>query len=278
MKKMKKIFCLIFFLYVISSAAYAAEKAIPVSQPAYNSMNFYVYKPVNLPKEFYVTFDGYLVYTDSKGVWHYGSAEKNGIIKTGYVVGSVIPSVVMLKPYDAKISSLAPVLGSNKTVEPAKKKITPSATKNENEKLKSNTIVYMPPASRFEMYTPVVLSPNATDWTQNSNFMAIGKWQKVIEYIGVLDKPRVPIAWKGEYPDIIYAWNGLHWRQILSKGKNISAMSTLRREIYNLTVNTRKVNILRWTEDDTHVLSQYSAMWGYKWLGQIIVRGNIYEY
>ncbi len=267
MKIMKKVAAIFALVLCLSSCAFGAEKAIQVTQPAYHNMNFYVYKPVNLPKDFYVTFDGYLVYRDSKGIWNYGSNEKGGLTKTNYVVGTVIPSVVRLKPYDAKISSVAPLLNVQETA-PAKN-TQPISSQTQTQK--SPRIVYMPPASGLELYNPPALSPNNPDWTQNSNFMAIGKWQNSVDRIGVINRPMIPVAWKGDYPEVIYAWTGLQWRQLDAKTKHTSALSTLRREAYDLNRLIRKVNMHRWTDDDMHVLSQYSVMWGYEWMGLIIL-------
>ena len=265
---MKKLLAALVFVLGLCGGASSAERAIQVTQPAYNNMKFYVYKPVNVPKDFYVTFDGYLVYRDTKGVWFYGSAEKSGIAKTGYVVGAVIPSVVRLRPYSVKISSVAPVLGS----EAANTGVTSQqAGTTSQPDTKSARIVYMPPASGLELYTPQELSPNNPDWTQNSNFMAIGKWQNSIDRIGVTNRPMMPVAWKGDYPEVIYAWTGLQWRQLDAKQSHVKALSTLRRGIYDLSKYARKVNMLHWTDDDTHVLSQYSVMWGYEWMGLIIL-------
>ena len=258
---MKKLIAVTALVLGLSSCAFSADKAIQVTQPAYHNMKFYVYKPVNVPRDFYVTFDGYLVYKDNKGVWNYGSNEKGGLTKTNYVVGTVIPSVVRLKPYDTKISSVAPLL----------KETTSAQTPSSGQADKSTRIVYMPPASGLELYSLPVLSPNNPDWTQNSNFMAVGKWQNSIDRIGVLNRPMLPVAWKGDYPEAIYVWTGLQWRQLTPKARHASAMSTLRREAYDIHKYVRKVNILRWTEDDTHVLSQYSVMWGYQWMGLIIL-------
>ncbi len=263
---MKKVFALFALVLGLSSCAFSAENAVQVTQPAYHNMKFYVYKPVNVPKDFYVTYDGYLVYKNAKGVWLYGSAESGGITKTEYVVGSVLPSVVRLKPYNVKISSVAPMLGTA-----GAQTQTRTQTPSDVPEAKYPRIVYMPPASGLELYNSPELSPYSTDWTQNSNFMAVGKWQKSIDRIGVINRPTMPVAWKGDYPEVIYAWTGLQWRQIDAKTKHISALSTLRRAAYDLTKYARKVNILRWTDDDTHVLSQYSAMWGYEWMGLIIL-------
>ena len=305
---MKKIFVCSAFLIFMCAQVNGAEL---VTQPAYSSMSFYVYKPSNVPNEFFATYDGYLVYRDEKGIWNYASNENKGITKTGYVVGSVIPSVVKLKPLNEKISSVAPILDMRQQIN-IKPAGTRRAMQNENITLelnqpevlkidvspittrpaektrkikpkpqpklevpqvlepKSSRLVYTPPSSGLEVYAPVVYSPNASDWTQNTNFMAIGKWQKSVDRIGVLDKPKTPVAWKGDYPEVIYAWTGLQWRQMTSRGRHISALSTIRRENYAFTVHTNKLNALNWGDDDTYVLSQYAVMWGYKWLGQIL--------
>lgn len=264
---MRKIFAGVILAGVLMAGeSFSAERAIRVNQPAYHSMNFYVHKPGNLPRDFYVTFDGYLVYKGAKGVWYYASAEKSGLIKTGYVVGSVIPSVVRLKPYNVRISSVAPILGSNRVIE------NPSTT----PELNSNRVVYMPPDMYTEIYNPVVLTPNNPDWTQNSNFMAVGKWQKSINKMGVLYRPKIPVAWKGDFPEAVYAWTGQNWRQITAKAPHSTALQILRRGIYDLTVHTNKLSRLQWTEDDSHVLAQYSAMWGYEWVGEIILGREFY--
>ena len=284
---MKKVIAVFVLVLGLSSCASCAERAIQVTQPNYHNMKFYVYKPVNVPRDFYVTFDGYLVYRDSKGIWNYGSNEKGGITKTNYIVGTVIPSVVRLKPYSTKISSVAPLLRetpSAQTSQPQSAQTypvhssqpqslqTPSAqVSSSGQAAKSPRIVYMPPASGLELYNAPVLSPNNPDWTQNSNFMAIGRWQNSIDRIGILNRPMIPVAWKGDFPEVIYAWTGLQWRQLDAKSKHIPALSTLRRQAYDLNRYVRKVNMHRWTDDDTHVLSQYSVMWGYEWMGLLIL-------
>ena len=259
---MKKLIASMLLVFGLCGSSWSAEKAVLVTQPAYHNMKFYVYKPVNVPKDFYVTFDGYLVYKNKRGVWNYASAEKSGIARTDFVVGAVIPSVVRLKPYNTKISSVAPILGTDG-----------AETGTSSIPAKSARIVYMPPSAGLELYDSAQLSPNNPNWTQNSNFMAIGKWQNSVDRIGVTYRPAIPVAWKGDHPEVIYAWTGLQWRQIDAKGTHASALSTLRRSIYDLSRYVRKVNVLRWADDDTHVLSQYSVMWGYEWMGQIFL-GN----
>ena len=293
---MKKILLLILALFLNVDSVFAAETAILVNQPAYHSMNFYVFKPEKIPGGFFATYDGYLVYKNSKGIWLYASAEKSGITKTEYIVGSVLPSVVKLKPYNAKISSVAPVLtddlknnamgikpfgeriSSNENVsmpinspEFLEIDVTPITAKNfkENKSQKPQKILYTPPAATVQInYAPVLYNSSLM---QNSKFTAVSKWQNTVDRIGVLESPKTPVAWKGDYPLVIYIWNGIEWMQLTANGRNISALNTLRRKIYNFTVNTNKLNALNWNDNDTNILSQYAAVWHYKWLGTILV-------
>ncbi|MDR1048814.1 MAG: hypothetical protein LBL51_03585, partial [Synergistaceae bacterium] len=71
---------------------YVAEPLL-VPQPAYAGMQFYVYKPYNLPKGWYATFDGYPVMKNKDGVWVYGTYHGPNLTPTHYIVGSVIPSM-----------------------------------------------------------------------------------------------------------------------------------------------------------------------------------------
>lgn len=276
----RKICITILFIIFTVNAAFCAEKAILVTQPAYHSMNFYVYKPDSVPGEFYSTFDGYLVYRDVKGIWNYASVEKSGIIKTAYVVGSVIPSVVKLKPYDAKVSSVAPVLDTDKvpasmTIKPAGALISPndsiSLELNTPEILEIDVTPITKPEIKYEKTQKNQYIPPSADYIQNSDFMAISKWKNSVDRIGVLDNPKIPIAWKGDYPEVIYAWTGIQWYQISPRKKHASALSIIRRENYNLVIHANKANALNWNDNDSYILSQYAMRWGYQWLGDILI-------
>ncbi len=243
MKTFLKIICICFICISLCDSVFAAtpQNAVLVNQPVYHSMNFYVYKPDNLPKEWCVTYDGYLVYKNAKGVWFYGSNEKNGLLKTGYVVGSVIPSVVRLKPYNKNISNIAPILNSN-----PEKQI-------ETMNFSTSPKVYTPPSSMSSNFS--------------SRFTAVSLWNATVDRIGVIEKPAIPVAWKGENPEVIYAWNGAIWKQILPL-KNSKPINTLKNSAYNLKKETIKTK-MKWTDEDTYALSNYAASWGYQWLGNI---------
>ena len=285
---------------IFTSEAHAANTtstsspaSILVNQPAYHNMNFHVYKPAGIPSEYYVTYDGYLVYKGDKGIWYYASNNSTGITKTNYVVGSVIPGVLKLKPYDKTRASVAPIRASaieersnkGKIIIPMNSRttVTREVTRVETPTRQEITIAmnpygapqYIPPSTGTEIYTPIVYTPNAPEWSGNSTFMAISKWQKSVDRIGVLDRPRIPVAWKGDYPEVIYAWTGQQWRQLSANLQGISALSILRRESYGLMMHVRKVNTSRWNDSDSSVLAQYARVWGYQWLG-LITTGREY--
>ncbi|MBR0204137.1 MAG: hypothetical protein IJQ56_07215 [Synergistaceae bacterium] len=63
-------------------------------QQAY-AMNFEIYRPMNLPAGWYVTFDGFPVAQVAENRWVYGQLNYDGAIRpTNVLVGSVIPSSV----------------------------------------------------------------------------------------------------------------------------------------------------------------------------------------
>ena len=87
------------FLGLLMSFASSAEarvyvaEPLLVAQPSYAGMQFYVYRPYNMPKNWYVTFDGYPVTKNRDGVWVYGTASGPNLNPTNYIVGSVVPSM-----------------------------------------------------------------------------------------------------------------------------------------------------------------------------------------
>lgn len=207
------------------AAAYLAE------QPAYGGMRFYVYKPSNIPTGWYATYDGYPVFRGGDGVWYYGTREGAGITQTGYVVGSVVPSLAGLKRWTA---------------------VAPSAPIYSNGAGTGVDADYLP------------------GWARNGAFMAVEKWRGSVDRIGVINRPSVPVAWKGERPKVIYVWTGNRWSQIMKDGNAIDdPLSELRRNMYDLTVSANRSGSAQWGYEDMALLSQYAALWGYRWMGHI---------
>ena len=210
--------------------------ALLVSQPAYDGMQFYVYQPSGIPKGWYATYDGYLVYRDNGGVWRYGSKNGASCVATEYIVGSVVPSLMGLTPVEGKITAAPP----------------------------SSTAIPRVISIPGRAYST---SP-APQWTRNPAFLAVGKWEKSVDRIGVLSKPAAPVAWSGDHPKVLYVWTGRRWHQITMKENWPNPFSALKSQLYDLTVQVNQSGVA-WRGEDTAALISYAARWGYGWMGQI---------
>lgn len=226
---------------------YVAEPLL-VEQPSYAGMTFYVYQPYNMPKDWYVTFDGYPVHKNADGVWVYGTSSGPNLIATNYIVGSVVPSMAGIVPWaqPAQISGFRSAQGAEMMAvrQPA------------------------PPASRLARGQTT--STWVPDWIYNTRFMAIGNWKESVDRIGVLNNPAVPVAWKGSSPKVIYVWTGKSWYQLTTR-ESEAPMGALKREMYNLTRMTKRSQFV-WYEEDMPVLAQQSAAWGYYWMGEVMLK------
>lgn len=88
---MKKYILIMLLLACSSCEAYPVMHAY---QQAY-AMNFEIYRPMNLPAGWFVTFDGFPVAQIAENRWVYGQLNYDGAIRpTNVLVGSVIPSSV----------------------------------------------------------------------------------------------------------------------------------------------------------------------------------------
>lgn len=217
-----------------------------VAQPSYAGMQFYVFRPYNMPKDWYVTFDGFPVRKNPDGVWVYGTSNGPNLTPTNYIVGSVVPSMAGITPWvqPAQISEL------RKLPTPEMIAVRQSA----------------PPASKLA--AGQAHSTWIPDWTYNSRFMAVGNWKGSVDRMGVLHNPAVPIAWRGTYPKVIYAWTGRSWYQIKPKEYQ-SPLGALKAELYSL-VRMVKRNRFTWYEEDMPVLAQQATAWGYYWMGEVV--------
>jgi hypothetical protein len=222
---------------------YLAEPLL-VEQPPYAGMRFYVYKPYNTPSDWYATFDGYPVTRNKDGVWVYGTFAGPNLTPTHYIVGSVQPSMAGLLPYTNSLQ-----ISSSATLSPA-----PPIS------------VRQPPITKpiasgaFSTYMP--------DWLFNGRFMALGEWKNSVDRMGILHRPGIPVAWKGDRPKVIYAWNGKGWHQMMARGDQ-RPVDVLRTNLYALT---RQINHngFTWYEADMPILSQQVGKWGFYWMGEIM--------
>lgn len=248
---MKKIFFAVFALCLACSESEAklyVTEPLLVPNSAYAGMTFYVYKPYNMPKGWYVTLDGYPVKKNPDGMWVYGNAEGPNLVATNYVVGSVVPSMAGITKWisDVQISEL--------------------------RKLPTEEMfaVRQSGFSRSEMAQGKKYSTYIPDWTYNPNFMAIGNWKGSVDRIGVLNNPAAPIAWKGEHPKVLYIWTGRTWYQ-LDVEESRTPVNAIRRDYVNLRRFIRGSGF-KWYEQDMPILAQQAKAWGYYWLGEIRIR------
>ena len=244
----KKIFVLMLVILLMSSKAEAKRyitEPLLVPESPYAGMTFYVYKPYNMPKDWYITLDGYPVKKNSDGMWVYGNAEGPNLVATNYVVGSIVPSMAGLTKWvsDVQISELRKL--------PSEEMMT--------VRQKSFTRSQMAQGQKYSTYIP--------DWTFRYEFMVIGNWKGTVDRIGVLDNPAVPVAWKGPHPKVLYVWVGNGWHQLNLKDSQ-RPINAIRRENTKIRKLLRQTNF-QWYEQDMPILAQQAKTWGYYWLGSI---------
>ena len=266
----KIVSCALMFLLSSTSAMAAmylgaSDAPILIQQPAYDGMTFYAYRPYGIPSGWYTTYDGYPVFRGGNGVWLYGSADGRTIIPTSYVVGSVLPSVVGLVPWGGTVPTVAPVVAPVHTAVVA----TPQIVTTTPPTVSTTVPVYAPPAAQ-QTPAPIVSAVYVPGWTADYAFLAIGNWSKSVDRMGVLHKPNMPVAWKGRYPQVIYAWTGRMWYRISCR-EWADPIRTLRGKAHELTVMVAQSNAPRWNDADMGALAQYAALWGYRWMGQIVL-------
>ncbi|MCL2031610.1 MAG: hypothetical protein FWG93_08715, partial [Oscillospiraceae bacterium] len=75
-------FLIVLFCNVPAGAKLYIAEPLLVNQPPYAGMRFYVYRPYNMPKDWYATFDGYPVIRNKDGVWVYGTYSGPNLIPT----------------------------------------------------------------------------------------------------------------------------------------------------------------------------------------------------
>jgi hypothetical protein len=243
----------LFLAFFWVDATACASEPLLTTQPVYGGMRFYVYQPQGIPKNWYTTYDSYPVWKNGDGVWYYGIYNGTSLVPTDYAVGSVVPSSVGITPY---------VSGRGVYRVPLQE---------------------APPAA-----TPAYgVYPAAPEWMLNPQFQILGTWRKNVDRVGILRKPFMPVAWKGDSPQVIYAWTGTAWHQMVPRDGQRPG-DVLRNQLYSLT---RLVNRQGgyWSEPEVAFLAQQPEMaflaqqaavaflaqqavvWGFSWIGEFNV-------
>ena len=243
---------LLAFLVVLMSVSSAGAKLyvtepLLVPQSPYAGMTFYVYKPYNMPKDWYVTLDGYPVRKNKDGTWVYGTMEGPNLVATNYVVGSIVPSMAGLTKYisDAQVSET--------------RRLSESEVLEVQQK--SYTRAQMAQGQTYSTYMP--------DWLFTPAFMAIGNWKGTVDRIGVLRDPVAPVAWHGTKTKVIYVWTGSLWYQV-NKRENQTPLQALRHD-YAVLKRLVRQSGFKMYQQDLPILSQQAKTWGYYWLGEVSI-------
>ena len=247
---MKRVIAIVIAVMAITSEACAKRyitEPLLVPQSPYAGMTFYVYRPYNMPKDWYITLDGYPVHKNADGMWVYGTAEGPNLVATNYVVGSIVPSTAGITKWisDVQVSELRK-LPNPEMLEVRQKGFTRSQ---------------MAGGKNYSTYIP--------DWTFSPAFMAVGNWKGTVDRMGVLNNPAVPVAWNGASPKVIYVWTGSSWHQV-DTGESRSPVRSLRREYSKLRKLVRESGF-KWYAQDVPILAQQAKGWGYYWLGEISI-------
>ncbi len=125
----------------------------------------------------------------------------------------------------------------------------------------------MPPQQGMEKNSFLV-PQEGPSWLANRNFMMVSTWKGLVDRMGILYKPKLPIAWKGETPQAIFVWTGKSWWQIHCKDGE-SPQCALQRNMYALT-KLAKEHQESWSPEDTGFLANQAALWGYYWMAYIL--------
>lgn len=227
-----------------------------VTQPAYAGMSFYVYRPYNMPAGWFVTFDGYPVMKARDGKWIYGFYDGQGIVPSGYVVGSVVPGAVQLLP----------VFPSRETA--------PAGTAVPGDAFSPGVVVQAPAdvVAAVPPAVPVVAAASVVPaipwWQVHPAFLEVGRWRHLVDRMAILDKPRVPVAWKGDAPSVLFAWTGRSWYAMRCPGEGSGAAEIVRHNIYSLVRMVNRNEFL-WNDAETPALANQATIWGYLWMGYL---------
>lgn len=256
--------CAVLLALGLAGAAWCAPvpghliaEPVLVTQPAYAGLSFYVYRPYNMPAGWFVTFDGYPVMKAKDGKWIYGFYDGKGIVPSGYVVGSVVPGAVQLVPL-FPLQGTAPVSGSVQT-QPSGE-FAPGVVVRAPADVVAAVPPPVPPASSALPVVPW--------WMTHPGFLEVSRWSALVDRMAILDKPRVPIAWKGDVPSVLFAWTGKSWYAMRSPGEGLGVADILRHNIYSL-VRMVNQNGFLWNDAETPALANQATIWGYLWMGHL---------
>jgi hypothetical protein len=123
-------------------------------------------------------------------------------------------------------------------------------------------------ALNYAPYPPLPSGRVSAWMTASEKWNEIGRWRYNVDRMGILKKPRVPIAWKGNRPSEVYFWTGRQWALVRRERFRERFDSVLYRARGDLmTVVTREG--LQWNESDTPSLAAAASIMRYMWIGDV---------
>lgn len=269
---MKKVFLVGLALScIVASSAFA--NPVLVVQPD-GRTQFFVQATSILPANWYLTYDNRPAAKTSEGVWVYGIVSGNAVIPTTYIVGATPLNVLAAIPIvstpvvgntvqHVQIVPLfpntgAPVVMERSAFENMQKNIGGQQSRNNAGKQSGQT------PSAPQTIAPVTV--HVPEWLSVPAFMSMGAW-KHVDRMGLLEKPRTPVAWGGDSPDTLFVWTGKSWFQ-MRVGENENISDVLKNNLYSI-VRMANNNHFKWNDEETPVLANQAAVWGKTWVGRI---------
>ena len=118
-------------------------------------------------------------------------------------------------------------------------------------------------------------------WMQQPAFQEISRWRHQVDRVGILASPRLPVAFRGTRPSVLFIWTGDQWVRV--KGERMvkrrrmedarSSLGAVKEELHDLANHTG----FYWDESDTPALASQAAHWRFAWAGDIYVKVTLLE-
>ena len=105
-------------------------------------------------------------------------------------------------------------------------------------------------------------------WMTDPRFTAVGDFRYTVDRMGLMDEPRIPVAWKGNRPSVVYAWTGDGWFTLRSE-ETESPQDVLGRSRPLLLARTQKTGWVLGRESEQYLPVQVRS-WCFRWMGTIL--------
>lgn len=119
---------------------------------------------------------------------------------------------------------------------------------------------------------PPMRSGRTVAWQQDEKFTEIGRWRFRVDRMGIMNDPRVPVAWKGGRPYEVYFWTGTEWARVRRQRVYFDYRHDYKDTMAHAQESIREVLDERgysWNEYDTPALAASASHMRYMWIGDI---------